>query len=287
MLNYQRVRATRNMFHNLRESTCCNYIYICSRTNAKLGLGVLACYWAYRIKRDFNFRRDRRACIEDSQVQVDEIVEALCGAPIFASLEKWPSTRLMCDDPNCFVLHFGVTLVSPVCFSLKGGMQTALSSQALEVLIRKKRLQKAITARRPRYLQGGKMCFGFFQNEGGDPQTRKSSFEWGIKIESWSLGYPNKSTWFTALTSPFPILWFTYIAHPSMELDHTIAGCIQWMAALYRPRILIYHPPEMARMHIKLGPMLQVTAGNSPQFIVTCVHVGAGTAGGLLINMCT
>ena len=28
MLNYQRVRATRNMFHNLRESTCCNYIYI-------------------------------------------------------------------------------------------------------------------------------------------------------------------------------------------------------------------------------------------------------------------
>jgi hypothetical protein len=82
-------------------------------------------------------------------------------------------------------------LVSPVCFSLKGGMQTALSSQALEVLIRKKRLQKAITARRPRYLQGGKMCFGFFQNEGGDPQTRKSSFEWGIKIESWSLGYTN------------------------------------------------------------------------------------------------
>ena len=26
------------------------------------------------------------------------------------------------------------------------------------------------------------------------------------------------------------------------------------MAALYRPRILIYHPLEMARMHIKLGP---------------------------------
>ena len=28
MLNYQRVRATRIMFHNLRESTCCNYIYV-------------------------------------------------------------------------------------------------------------------------------------------------------------------------------------------------------------------------------------------------------------------
>lgn len=99
------LRASRNMFHKLRESTC--FKYICFRTNAKLGFGL----WAYRIKRDFNFRRDGRACMEDSQVQVDEIVEALCGAPIFASLEKGPSTRLICDDPNCFVLHFGVTLV--------------------------------------------------------------------------------------------------------------------------------------------------------------------------------
>jgi len=132
----------------------------------------------------------------------------------------------------------------------------------------------------------GEHVFWVFPKWGGWPPNPQKLIWMGNK--NWIVEFGvHKSTWFTALTSPFPILWFTYIAHPSMELDHTIAGCIQWMAALYRPRILIYHPPEMARMHIKLGPMLQVTAGNSPQFIVTCVHVGAGTAGGLLINMCT
>ena len=53
----------------------------------------------------------------------------------------------------------------PVCLYIIAGWQTVPSWQALEVLIRKRRLQKAITARRPGCLQGVENKSGFVQTE--------------------------------------------------------------------------------------------------------------------------